>query len=68
MSDDLLTIDGIAALLQRPPKKVRDIVVHQAGFPAVAMASGPRSRLWLAEEVRAWAAKQAGRRSPAQTL
>lgn len=62
-----LTISEIAALLKRPAKKVRDVVVHQPTFPRVAIASGPRSRLWLADEVTAWAAQQAGQRSPVQT-
>ena len=63
MTDDLLDIEGIAALLRRTPKTVRDRLVHQPQFPPPALVSGPRSRLWLKADVIAWATP-AARKSP----
>ena len=42
-------------------------LVHRADFPLPARVAGPRSRLWLATEVDAWATP-AARRSPAPSL
>lgn len=63
MSEELLDIDGIAALLRRTPKTVRDRLVHQPSFPPPRLVSGPRSRLWLSSDVIAWATP-AARKSP----
>lgn len=63
MSEELLDIDGIAALLRRTPKTVRDRLVHQPTFPPPRLVSGPRSRLWLSSDVVAWATP-AARKSP----
>ena len=61
-----LDIPGIAALLGVAPKTVRDRLVHRPDFPPPLLVAGPRSRLWCATEVTAWATPVA-RRSPAQS-
>ena len=52
---DYVDIKGIAALLRRSPKTVRDRLVHEPGFPPPAIMSGPRSRYWLRDSILAWA-------------
>lgn len=64
---DYVDIHGIAAILRRSPKTVRDKLVHKPGFPPPAIVSGPRSRHWLRDEVIAWATP-AARRSPGRSL
>jgi predicted DNA-binding transcriptional regulator AlpA len=63
MSDELLTIDDIAAKLDAARRTVAEKWIHEPGFPAPVMAFSVRKRKWRAQEVIAWAAQAAPRRS-----
>lgn len=52
MTDELLTIDDIAALYKLDRKQARDSVVKTPGFPAFAPGTTWRKPRWLASDVR----------------
>lgn len=54
MSDELMTLDDIAAMHKCSNRHARDVLVKLPGFPAEAPTSTPRNRLWLRSEVRAY--------------
>ena len=52
MTEELLTIDDIAALYKLDRKQVRDSVVKTPGVPAFAPGTTWRKPRWLASDVR----------------
>lgn len=58
---DLLTIEDIARMWRCSERHARDALVKMPGFPLPAPGSGPKHRVWLRTEVRAFA-----HRRPAQ--
>lgn len=62
---ELLTIEDIAAMWRCSVRHARDSLVKQPGFPAPAPGSGPKHRVWLRTEVRAFANRKPTRQ-PAQ--
>ena len=59
VSDDLWTVDDIAAYLKKNRRTVQNSVLKFSGFPlAVRVPSengGKSNPLWVAKEVKAWA-------------
>ncbi len=62
MSDELLTLEDIAALYRCSYRHARDVIVKLVGFPELAPGSTPRHPLWLRIEVQAYL-----RRKPAKS-
>ena len=52
---DLLSIEEIAAMWRCSVRHARDVLVKLPGFPLPAPGSGPKHRVWVAKEVRAFA-------------
>ena len=61
MTDELLTLDDIAAMYKVSRWQARDNIVKAPGFPAYAPGTTWKKPRWLASEVRAFL-----RRKPAQ--
>jgi predicted RNA-binding protein with PUA-like domain len=61
MTDELLTLDDIAAMYKVSRWQARDNIVKAPGFPAYAPGTTWKKPRWLASEVRAFL-----RRRPAQ--
>jgi hypothetical protein len=56
--DDLMTLDKIAEFYHCSSRHARDIIVRSTGFPEEAAGSSPRNRLWVTEEIRAYACRK----------
>jgi hypothetical protein len=54
MTDELMTIDDIAALYKTTRSKAQRYIVKRPGFPDIAPGSTWRDPRWLAVEVRAY--------------
>lgn len=54
MSDELLTLDDLAAMYRCSRRHARDVITKLVGFPKVAPGSTTRNPLWLRVEVRAF--------------
>lgn len=70
MSEELLSIDDITALFRTKRRTVAERWIHRPDFPQPKYAPTPHSRLWLAKDVKAWAARssqQSARQSPEST-
>lgn len=52
MTDELLTIDDIAAMYRCSRRHARDVITKLVGFPEFAPGSTQRHPLWLRKEVR----------------
>lgn len=61
MTDELLTIDDIAAIYKLSRDHVRDRLVKTPGFPELAPGSSRRSPRWLRSEVRAFLYRKTAR-------
>lgn len=61
MTDELLTLDDIAAMYKVSRWQARDNIVKAPGFPAHAPGTTWKKPRWLASDVRAFL-----RRKPAQ--
>ena len=61
MTDELLTLDDIAAIYKLSRDHVRDCVVKMPGFPDLAPGSSRRSPRWLRSEVRAFLYRKTAR-------
>lgn len=61
MTDELLTIDDIAALYKVSRYHARDCIVKLPGFPDLAPGSSRRSPRWLRSEVRAFLYRKSAR-------
>lgn len=61
MTDEILTIDDIAALYKTDRAKAQRYITKRAGFPPIAPGSTWRDPRWVASEVRAYL-----RRKPAK--
>lgn len=64
MSDELMTIDDIAAMYKVSRERARDTIVKQPGFPEIAPGTTWRMPRWVAVEVRAFVRRKVPRRSP----
>jgi hypothetical protein len=51
MTDELLTIDDIAALYKCKPRTARDVIVKQPWFPQPAKGSGRKLKRWWRSDV-----------------
>lgn len=57
VSDDLWTVDDIAAYLKKSPKTVYNGIVNQTNFPLAIRVPNGESKgrpLWKSKEVKAW--------------
>jgi len=54
MTDELLTIEDIAALYKCSKWHARDVVVKTPGFPHRAPGTTWKQPRWLASDVRRW--------------
>lgn len=54
MTDDLMSLEDIAAMHRCSVRRARDVIVKTPGFPPEAPTSTPYHRLWLRSEVRAF--------------
>ncbi len=52
---DLMTLEDIAQMWHCSMRHARDVLVRSDGFPPPAPGSGPKTRVWLAAEVRLFA-------------
>jgi hypothetical protein len=52
MTDELLTLDDIAALYKVNRRQARDAIVKAPGFPPIAPGTSPRKPRWPAVAVR----------------
>lgn len=64
MTDELMTLDDIAALYRCSRRHARDIIVKLIGFPFQAPGATPRNPLWLRTEVRAFLHRKVTRARP----
>lgn len=61
MNEELLSIDDITNLFRTTRRTVAERWIHRPDFPPPKYAPTPHSRLWLAKDVKAWAAKSSPR-------
>lgn len=64
MSDELLTLDDIAALYKVKRERARDNLVKLPGFPDLAPGTTWRQPRWVAAEVRAFIRRRSPQNSP----
>jgi O-acetyl-ADP-ribose deacetylase (regulator of RNase III) len=54
VSEELLTLEDIAAMYRCSYRHARDAIVKTIGFPVIAPGSTNRNPLWVRTEVRAF--------------
>lgn len=65
MSDEILTIDDIAAMYKVRRERARDNIVKQPGFPELAPGSTWRQPRWVASEVTRYLRRESSAREEA---
>lgn len=58
MSDELLTLDDIAARVGESRKYIRDRVVKRGDFPRPALSLSQKVRKWATQDIDKWMLKQ----------
>jgi hypothetical protein len=64
MSDEILTLEDIAAMYKVSREWARDCIVKQPGFPNIAPGSTWRKPRWVTAEVRAFIRRRSPQKSP----
>jgi hypothetical protein len=64
MTDELLTINDIAALYKVKRERARDSIVKLPGFPDIAPGTTWKQPRWVAAEVRAFIRRRSPQTSP----
>lgn len=54
MTDELITLDEIAAMYRTSRRWARDVIVKTPGFPPIAPGASTRKPRWVTAEVRAF--------------
>jgi hypothetical protein len=54
MTEELLTIDDIAALYRVSRRQARDVITKLVGFPSRVPGSSERRPLWLRDDILAF--------------
>jgi len=63
MSDELMSLDDLAAMYKCSRRHARDSLTKLIGFPDIAPGSSSRNPLWLRAEVRAFLHRKQTKRS-----
>ena len=61
---ELLTVEDIARIWRCSVRLARDVLVKSDGFPPPAPGSGPKHRVWVAQEISDFAYRRT-RQNPA---
>ncbi len=67
MTDELLTLDGLAELYHCSRRHARDCIAKAPGFPPRAPGASPKNPLWVRSEVIAYIRRKPVRASESRT-